>query len=308
MVSKSPKSPYLRIWRRFLRVGGFLLTSLTLTIIIYGLFALFFKTDTERKLSQEIKRYKEIYPTLAPQEELLRDAIAGLQHKDSHVYSTVFHSEAPDVNPMGWLDSVQASDTIPDTRLTSYTSRKSDSLLVRAKEIEAHFQKVFKSLADTAFVMPPMAMPLKDISYTQIGASIGHRMNPVYKAYVWHNGLDLIAARGTAVYATADGVVSDTINSKDTGYTVEIIHEGGYKTIYAHLENIRKVRKGMSVKVGDEIGSVGMSGTTLAPHLHYEILKDDLVLDPVNYLFASVSSDDYANMLFMAVNTIQTMD
>ena len=59
---------------------------------------------------------------------------------------------------------------------------------------------------------------------------------------------------------------------------------------------------------GQQVGQVGMSGNSFAPHLHYEVLKDTLRLDPLNYLFASISPDDYMRMLFMSVNTGQSMD
>ena len=66
--------------------------------------------------------------------------------------------------------------------------------------------------------------------------------------------------------------------------------------------------KGQKVKRGQVIGQVGMSGNSFAPHLHYEVLKDTLRMDPLNYLFASVTPDDYMGMLFMSVNTGQSMD
>ena len=80
-----------------------------------------------------------------------------------------------------------------------------------------------------------------------------------------------------------------------------------YLTRYAHLENTR-VLKGQKVTRGQRIGQVGMSGNSFAPHLHYEIQKDTLLMDPLNYLFASVSPDEYMRMLFMSVNTGQSMD
>jgi len=51
-----------------------------------------------------------------------------------------------------------------------------------------------------------------------------------------------------------------------------------------------------------------MSGQAFAPHLHYEVRKDGLVKDPVGFFFASVSSEEYVNMLYMSVNTLQSMD
>ena len=91
------------------------------------------------------------------------------------------------------------------------------------------------------------------------------------------------------------------------GNCVKIDHGNGYLTRYAHLENTR-VLKGQKVTRGQRIGQVGMSGNSFAPHLHYEIQKDTLLMDPLNYLFASVSPDEYMRMLFMSVNTGQPMD
>ena len=71
---------------------------------------------------------------------------------------------------------------------------------------------------------------------------------------------------------------------------------------------MNSVRKGRKVHKGDRIGYVGVSGNSFAPHLHYEMLRDTTVLDPVNYLFASVSPEDYVNMLILSYSTGQSMD
>jgi murein DD-endopeptidase MepM/ murein hydrolase activator NlpD len=123
-----------------------------------------------------------------------------------------------------------------------------------------------------------------------------------------HNGLDLIAPAGEPVYAVADGVVKDVVKSrKGLGNVVVIDHGNGYVTRYAHLADI-EVRKGRRVRMGARIGYVGVSGNSFAPHLHYEVQRDTLVLDPVNHFFASVTPDEYLNMLIMSVTTGQSMD
>ena len=66
--------------------------------------------------------------------------------------------------------------------------------------------------------------------------------------------------------------------------------------------------KGQKVLKGKQIGQVGMSGNSFAPHLHYEVMRDSVRLDPLNYMFASVSPEDYLGMLFMSSNTGQSMD
>ena len=146
------------------------------------------------------------------------------------------------------------------------------------------------------------------MSYAQVGAALGEKINPFYKVPIEHNGLDIIAVQGEPVYATASGYVSDVIQSrKGQGNVVEITHQGGYVTRYAHLSDIQ-VRKGVQIRKGACVGYVGISGNSFAPHLHYEIIKDGEYLDPVNYLFASVSPDEYLNMMYMSVNTGQSMD
>ena len=94
---------------------------------------------------------------------------------------------------------------------------------------------------------------------------------------------------------------------KGLGNVVEIDHGNGYFTRYAHLADVQ-VSKGRRLKRGDRIGYVGVSGNSFAPHLHYEVLRDTVVLDPVNHFFASVTPEDYLNMLVMSVSTGQSMD
>ena len=168
--------------------------------------------------------------------------------------------------------------------------------------------RIMEAVRDSGFVMPPMTNPLEGFSFAQTGASVGDKINPFYKVSIRHNGLDLIAPAGEPVYASADGTVRNIIRSrKGLGNVVEIDHGNGYVTRYAHLADI-EVSKGRKLKKGARIGYVGVSGNSFAPHLHYEIIRDTLVMDPVHHLFASVSPEEYTNILIMAVSTGQSMD
>lgn len=294
-------------WRKIILISvAYLVMTLTITILAYLVFALFYRTDMEKQLRREIKMYERLYSELPSQDALIRDVVTNLQHKDSRIYQQIFKSVAPAVDPMANLDYLFASDTIPDTRLNSYTRDKSNELIQRAQKVDAIFDNILSAFEDTSLVLPPMLIPLKDLSYPQVGASIGEKMDPVYKAYVQHEGLDFIVSRGTPVYSAAEGVVKVS-NTKRLGRTVEITHEGGYTTIYAHLESAT-VRTGQKVSAGWQIGTVGMTGKAFAPHLHYEVRKDGVPQDPINYLFGSIAPEAYANMLYMSVNTQQSMD
>lgn len=296
------------VWRTVVSAVLYLLITVSLTIFAYALFALVVSTDVERRIKRENKAYEASIPELHRRVQLLEDAVAGLQYKDNSIYRDIFNTDAPSVDPINSLGFLFGSDTVPDVKIVSYTAAKSDALIEDAAVIEAELQRALRLVASPEIQLPPMMMPVRDVSYTQTGASRGSRMNPFLKAYVQHNGLDFIVPQGSPVYAAASGtVVSVTKSGKGLGNVIEIGHEGGFVTRYAHLSEIA-VSSGQTVRRGARIGAVGMTGAAYAPHLHYEVRRDSLCLDPVNHLFASVSPEEYANMLFMAVNTEQSMD
>ena len=153
-----------------------------------------------------------------------------------------------------------------------------------------------------------MSLPLESVSFAQVGASVGQKVNPFYKVETAHTGVDLIAPQGDPVLAVADGTVTDIINErKGLGNVVEITHPGGYVTRYAHLADI-KVSRGQRVQRGRRIASVGISGNSFAPHLHFELLKDGEYMDPVDGFFAGVTPEEYAEMKLMASRTGQSLD
>lgn len=295
------------VWRMVRSVLIYMLGTLTLAVLFYFVVALVFSTDAEKRLKKENRRYKAVYEAVSPKAQLIEDAIAGLQYKDNDLYEQVFRSSAPEVDPMGEKEMVFASDTVPDRKILSYTRDKAEMLLGEAGNVDAAFDRIIKMLSDDSRVLPPMSLPLEDVSYYQVGASVGKRLNPLYKTYVNHDGLDFMVPRGSAVIAAAGGVVKSASNSHSDGRTVVIEHEGGYQTRYSHLETM-KVHQGQRVSRGQRIGTVGMSGNSFAPHLHYSVYKDEVSVDPVNYIFASVTPEEYAKILYMAVNTVQSMD
>lgn len=302
------KEATLSVWRPLAFLLRVVLVSISFTLIAYGLIALVFSTRTEKRLQAEVEALSERYMKLAEEEQCLGDVITGLQLKDAGIYEQMFQSAAPNADPVGHLDFLFGSDTIPDTKLISYTTRKAAELDVRVEKVDAAFARIFAAVTDKDFKVPPMTMPIRDLTYPQIGAGTGDKIHPFYKTIAYHNGLDLLASQGEPVYAAADGMVSDASrSSRGQGNIIEITHPGGYLTRYEHLSELN-VSKGQFVKRGRRIGSVGMSGQAFAPHLHYEVLADTVYLNPINFIFASVTPEEYANMLFMAANTLQSMD
>ncbi|HBH07982.1 MAG TPA: hypothetical protein DDX40_01070 [Rikenellaceae bacterium] len=296
------------VWAVLGKAVKYFLVTASLAVVYYVVFSFVISTDSERKLKRENQMYRQMYRDLADREELVGDVLEGLKAKDDEIYRRLFNSDAPDLGGIYSNALLSGVDTIPDRLIVEYYRTKLDTLAKVAGRVDANFKRIMEVLSDSNADIPPMTNPLKDFSYARTGASLGEKINPFYKVKVLHGGLDLISQQGEEVVAAADGVVEDvTHSSKGLGNVVTIYHGNGYRTRYAHLENTR-VSKGMKVLRGQRIGQVGMSGNSFAPHLHYEVMKDTLRMDPLNYLFASVGPDDYMRMLFMSVNAGQSMD
>ena len=290
------------------RILFFLLISVGMAVAGYCLFALVFSTDEERRLHRENRMYEKMYEEMLSREKLVGNVITSIQSRDSKVYKELFSAAPPPVDPIGSMVGNFYNDTVSTETLVPYVSARADSLHSVAKSVDADFLKIFLALARSGVATPPMSLPLDSISYAQIGASVGSRTNPFYKSEAQHNGIDLISSQGSPVYAAADGVVKLVKRSvKGLGNRIEIEHEGGYVTVYAHLSEMT-VNQGAKVRRGQQIGTVGRTGNAYAPHLHYELHKDGEVLDPIYYFFASVSPQDYANMLYATITTKQSMD
>ena len=284
------------------------LLSFLLAAVYYGIFAAFVSTDTEKRLQKENALYEKLYPGMLEREKRVSDVIDYLQIRDGRIYQDVFYAHAPSLDPVASTDFFSGSDTIPDRNILKYTALKADALLAAGARIEAALQEVEARYGQPGEVLPPLSMPLRGISYVQVGASVGDKMNPFYKVSSRHNGLDIIAAPGDDVLAAAKGRVTSVVRShKGEGNVVEITHGGGYVTRYCHLGDLY-VSQGQTVAAGRRIAGVGLSGNSLVPHLHFEVLKDGAYCDPVHYFFASVTPSEYANMLYMSVNTGQSMD
>ena len=289
-------------------VVKYALLSVLLAAVYYLIFASFVSTDTEKRLRKENRLYEKMYPEMLEQSALVSDVIESLEIRDAVIYKNVFYASAPSLDPLSGTDFFSGSDTIPDRNILKYTAKKADALLDVTGRVEAALQEVAALYAQDGAVLPPLSLPLQDVTFVQVGASLGDKMNPFYKVNARHNGLDIIASQGDPVLASAKGRVTGVTRSfKGEGNVVEITHAGGFVTRYSHLGDIL-VSQGQTVPVGKKIATVGISGNSFVPHLHFEVIKDGVYQDPVHYFFASVTPAGYANMLFMSVNTGQSMD
>ena len=114
--------------------------------------------------------------------------------------------------------------------------------------------------------------------------SYGYRTHPVTgKKTTWHNGVDLAAGAGTAIYATKSGTVTTALRSDIWGNYVVINHGDGFSSLYAHMQGLI-VKAGDYVKQGQIIGYVGSTGLSTGPHLHFTIYFNGADVNPMSYI------------------------
>lgn len=116
-----------------------------------------------------------------------------------------------------------------------------------------------------------------------ITSNYGSRRDPITGSSSFHQGLDIAAPRGTAVYAASDGVVIFSGYKNSYGNVVMIDHGGGIVTVYAHNSSL-VAKRGQSVKRGALISKVGSTGYSTGNHLHFEVRKNGSTVNPKSYV------------------------
>ena len=111
----------------------------------------------------------------------------------------------------------------------------------------------------------------------------GYRYHPTEGAEKFHYGIDLAADTGTDIVCFADGNVTAVGDSVTYGRYCMIAHDGGFTTLYAHCERVTAIA-GADVTRGEKIAEVGATGNATGPHLHFELRRDNVWLNPVYYI------------------------
>ncbi|RJO74049.1 MAG: M23 family peptidase [Myxococcales bacterium] len=160
-------------------------------------------------------------------------------------------------------------------------SKEIDRLLSIALEREKELAELGNFLEDQKLLLShtPSIWPTEG----WMTSVFGYRQSPFTSAKIFHEGLDIANNIGTPVYAPADGTIIFTGDRGGYGHTLVINHGFGLTTRYAHLSSF-KVEIGARVKRGDIVGTLGNTGRSTGPHLHYEVRLNNIPQDPRRYI------------------------
>lgn len=293
-------------------VFGFL-AILLIAFIGFILFSQFIMSPSERYLERENENLKLNYDLLSKRMKESSSILEQLQQRDNNIYRMYFEANPiPDeqrkagfggVNRYRHLDGYDNSTMVK--QLTKDIDVLSKQLVVQSKsldEIVTLAKEKEKMLASI-----PAIQPVKNEDLKRMASGYGFRMHPILKYRKFHKGMDFTAPTGTPIFATGNGKVIKAQRSATFGNVIYIDHGYGYQTIYAHMSKM-KARKGQDVKRGDLIGYVGNTGLSAAPHLHYEIHKNDRALNPINFYYGDLTPEEFAAMQKAAEEEGQSFD
>ncbi len=293
----------------------FFLAALVLVAFIgFVGFSYLIKSPSQIAQQRELENLQLHFELLSKRIDDGTEVLNEIQDRDNNIYRVYFEAEPISkeqrmagfggINRYKSLDGFENSTMIKD--VTKKIDILSKQLVVQSKSLDEIVGMAKNKKEMLASI--PAIQPVANKELKRMASGYGYRIHPIYKTRKYHWGMDFSAPKGTPVYATGNGKVSKVKRSRrGYGNQVKITHGFGYQTFYAHLDRYT-VRKHQKVKRGDLIGYVGSSGTSTAPHLHYEVLKGNRKVNPVYYYFNDLTPDEYNTMLEMSSLENQSLD
>jgi murein DD-endopeptidase MepM/ murein hydrolase activator NlpD len=304
----------LSIGAMLLRSLAYFVASLLIALVYYLIFAIFVDSPKEKALMREIEQLTLQYDLIHREMGNVEKVIGQLQETDDNLYRTIFEAEPiPETlreGGVGGINRYKELEGYDNSSIVIETAKRLDrirkKIYVQSKSFDDLITLAMKK--EDMLRSIPAILPISNKDLTRTASGFGLRIHPIYKIIKFHAGMDFTAPSGTDIYATGDGTIASVISSKrGLGNHIIINHGFGYSSVYAHLDRFN-VRAGQKIKRGDVIGFVGNTGTSVAPHLHYEIKLNGVNVDPVNYYFNDLSPEEYERMIEIASKTGQSFD
>lgn len=292
----------------------FFSSSIFLSLVIIIMFFQFFDSPKEKRLKDEIYNLTSQYYVINNNMKQIEVVLDDIQERDDNIYRTIFEAD-PIPNSIrkqgfGGVNRYKKFEGYSNSKIIINTTRKIDQLTKQLYLQSKSFDEIINLAKNKSEMLAsiPAIQPVSNKNLSRMASGYGYRIHPIYKTRKLHTGMDFSAKTGTEIYATGDGVISKIRRSKrGYGNHVKINHGFGYETLYAHMSKYI-VKRGQKVKRGEVIGYVGNTGTSVAPHLHYEVHKDKRRINPVNFYYNDLNPEEYEKMIEISSQSNQSFD
>ncbi len=299
--------------RNFWRVMLQMIIWSGFAVLYYLTFSLLYDTPYEYYMRLSSNRLRSEYTALESRLDSLNVVIADIERRDASLFKQLFES-----TPYTLEEDYESHSA---TLRESLSTLSTDELYSLYEQRCEGFNNSVESLVESTHTMIseiervgsatskiPAIQPISNRHLTLLTASFGERIHPFYKTMQHHPGVDYTIPEGSRVFATADGVVkSVSLSNSPSGKSIVIDHGNGYESYYAHLGRVNLPAR-RRVKRGDIIGASGNTGLSLTPHLHYEVRRDGVAIDPINYFFMELNAQQSRRIAKIAESGMQAFD
>jgi len=259
--------------------------SILTMLLSYGFFSNRIEAHKVESLQKENEFLSAKLVGINESIEMLQSEIASLTDKEKAI-RTIF--ELPEIDPqqrelgIGGPNILPVEEELAPSRSSAYqTEAEVDRLVALTNFEKDQFNFVYEALQRKKSDLDhtPSIMPTQ--GYLMRG--YGQKRDPFTGRIKLHSGLDISNQIGTHVVATANGTVERVEYANGLGKTVVINHGNGYKTVYGHLSDYR-TRVGQYVARGQLIALMGNTGYSTGPHVHYEVIRDGVAVNPMGFI------------------------
>lgn len=311
VVEVTPKERALKILGL---TGAIAFSAFLFTLLVWNVFP----SPKEQAKDIEIKRLQDRLKAQETQIAAFDKTLERIQDRDRGIHRMILGMDPIDENV--WNGGVGGSDRYEAYRNLGESGDIMADLQQKADKLKWRLAKQSESLdaiAEAAkkkeerFASIPSIKPVRSDKLARnikLLSGFGMRIHPIHKVSKMHTGIDFTAPRGTAIQSTGNGTVV-RVEKRRTGYGHNVIidHGFGYKTLYGHMSRI-DVKKGQKVKKGEIIGLVGSTGSSTAPHLHYEVIHNGRKVNPIDYCLDGLSPKEYDELKKLAATANQSLD
>lgn len=298
---------------RAVTVLSLIVSGIFFALITWYVSQNFLASPKEKQQQRELAQLKLQYNLLNKRVDEMQDVMEDVQYRDDNIYRVIFEADPIPSNirksGRGGVNRYLHLDNYDNSNLVIETTKRLDQLEKQLYVQSKSFDEVYNMAIQKEKMLAsiPAIQPVANKDLKRMASGFGRRIHPVYKTEMMHWGMDFSAPVGTEIYATGNGVIKIAKYQKGYGKHIVIDHGYGYETFYAHMSQF-KARVGQKIKRGEIIGYVGNTGTSTAPHLHYEVHKNSRKLNPVNFYFNDLSPEEYDKMLELSSATNQSFD
>lgn len=295
-------------------VSGIVFSAVLLLFVLSN----FYASPKEKALKRELNQMTMQYDIISKDMDMLTSEMQKVQEKDANIHRVILGMDPIDDNVWnGGIGGSPKYDYITNYSNTGKIIKENLSKLDKLKRQLSLQTESLAELEDLAYNRKEKlsSIPsIKPIREDKLKRNIhrlsgfGYRIHPIHGVKKFHNGIDFTAPEGTEIITSGDGKVI-RVEEKKRGYGKNIIidHGYGYTTLYGHLSEIN-VKVGDKVTRGQVIGKVGSTGTSTAPHLHYEVRVNGKAVNPIDYCMDGLSPQEYQILVQKAAEENQSFD